>query len=249
MCLTLSFGIMWMICLKEWRQFFNTITGYLAVILFLILNGLFLFVFPNTSLLNFGYASLEYFFELSPWVFLFFIPTVTMRTFSEEYQLGTIELLKTLPLTSTHIIIGKFLGALLIILFSLVPTFVYAVSIQQLSAVGGLDVGATIGSYIGLFLLSAVFVSVGMCVSSFTANSVFAFIGTAFICFILFTGFEAISYLPVFSNGADYYVEMLGINFHYKSLSRGVIDAQDVLYFLIIVVLFLIITWRNVMQR
>src|SRR6478736_6510626 len=141
---------MWMICKKEWSQFFSSLTGYIALVVFLLLNGLIFFVFPDTSLLDFGYASLDGFFSMAPWVLLFLIPTITMRSLADEYKGGTFELLKTLPLTSSQIVWGKFFGVLLIVLLALIPTTVYAFSLQHLSASGGIDVGATIGSYIGL---------------------------------------------------------------------------------------------------
>ena len=240
---------MWMICKKEWQQFFNSLTGYIALIVFLLLCGLFLFVFPDTSLLNFGYASLNNFFEIAPMLLLFLVPTVTMRSFADEYKQGTFELLKTLPLTPSQIVWGKFFGAAMIVITALLPTIVYAISMQQLSSTGGIDVGGTIGSYIGLILISTVFVAVGLCSSSFTNNTVVAFITGAFVCFILYSGFDAISKLPVFKSGWDYYIEMLGLNFHYKSVSRGVIDTRDVIYFIGVIFLFLLITQRNIVKK
>ena len=238
-----------MICTKEWRQFFSSLTGYIALIVFLLLNGLLLFVFPDTNLFDFGYSSLNGFFDLAPWILLFFIPTITMRSFADEYRGGTFELLKTIPLTPSQIVYGKFFGSLLIVLLSLIPTIIYAVSLQALSAVGGLDVGSTIGSYLGLLMLGAVFTAIGICTSSFTNNTVVAFISGAFVCFLLYTGFEAISKLPVFASRVDYYIEMLGIKFHYKSISKGVIDIRDVIYFTGLIFIFLFITERNVARR
>lgn len=208
-----------------------------------------LFVFPDTNLLDFGYASLQGFFNLAPWILLFLIPTVTMRSLADEYKAGTFELLKTMPLNASEIVWGKYFGALLVVVLALVPTIVYAISIQQLSAIGGIDIGATAGSYIGLILLGAVFTAVGICTSSFTNNTVVAFITGAFVCFILYTGFQAISQLPIFASGADYYIEMLGINFHYKSISRGVIDIRDIVYFVGMIIVFLLITQRNLIKR
>src|SRR6476646_5296182 len=138
---------MLMICTKEWRQFFGSLSGYIAMVVFLLLCGLMLFVFPDTSLLDFGYASLNGFFDIAPWILLFLVPTVTMRSLADEYKGGTFELLKTMPLKPSQIVWGKFFGALLVVALALLPTIIYAVSIQQLSAVGGIDVGATIGSY------------------------------------------------------------------------------------------------------
>ncbi|MFC4232194.1 ABC transporter permease subunit [Parasediminibacterium paludis] len=240
---------MWMICKKEWQQFFGSLTGYLAIIVFLLLNGLLLFVFPDYNLLDFGYASLGSFFNLAPFILLFLVPTVTMRSLSDEYKSGTFEILKTLPLKPFDIVVGKFFGALLIVAAALVPTIIYAVSLQQLSSVGGIDVGATIGSYIGLILLGAVYTAVGICASSFTNNTVVAFIAGAFVCFILYSGFDAVSKLPLFKTGLDYYIEMLGINFHYRSISRGVVELRDVIYFLGLISLLLLITKRNLVKR
>jgi ABC-2 type transport system permease protein len=240
---------MWIICLKEWRQFFSSLTGYIAIVLFLLLMGLFLFVFPSSSILDFGYASLENFFSLAPFVMLFLVPTITMRSIADEYKSGTFEILKTLPVSAARIVWGKYFGCLLVVAIALIPTIIYAVTIQQLSSRGGIDVGATIGSYLGLLMLGAVYTAIGICTSSFTNNTVVAFIIAAFLCFFLYSGFNAISSLPVFKAGADYYIEMLGIDFHYRSISRGVIDTRDVVYFIAVIFLFLLITQRNLIKR
>lgn len=240
---------MWIICKKEWQQFFSSLTGYIALIVFLLLNGLFLFVFPDTSILDFGYASLAGFFNLAPWILLFLVPTITMRSIADEYKAGTFELLKTLPLTSSQVVWGKFFGALFIVVTALAPTLVYAVSVQALSVTGGIDMGGAAGSYIGLVLLGAVFTSIGICTSSFTSNTVVAFIACAFVCFLLYNGFDAISKLPAFHAGMDYYIEMLGINSHYRSISRGVVDSRDLVYFAGLILLFLFITQRNLIKR
>jgi len=240
---------MWMICKKEWQQFFSSLTGYIAIVIFLLLMGLFLFVFPETSLLDFGYASLSGFFELAPLILLFLVPVVTMRSLAEEYKSGTFEILKTMPLSAAQIVWGKIAGAFIIVTIAIVPTVIYAFSIQTLSAVGGIDVGSTLGSYIGLLLLGAVFTSVGVCASSLTNNTVVAFIAGAFMCFLLYNGFEAISRLPALSNGLDYYIEMLGIKFHYHSISRGVIDLRDLIYFGGVIAIFALITQRMLVKR
>ena len=237
---------MWMICKKEWRQFFSSFTGFIAIVLFLLLMGLFLFVFPESSILDYGYASLENFFSIAPYILLFLIPTITMRSLADEYKSGTFEILKTLPLSSAKIVSGKYLGCLLVGLIALIPTITYGISIQLLSAKGGIDIGAAAGSYIGLLILAAVYTAVGVCASSFTDNTVVAFIMAAFICFLLYSGFSAISKLPIFASGPDYYIGMLGIDFHYKSISRGVVDTRDIVYFLAIIYMVLMITQRNV---
>jgi ABC-2 type transport system permease protein len=235
--------------MKEWRQFFSSLTGYIAIILFLLLMGLFLFVFPDSSILEFGYATLDNFFSIAPYIMLFLIPTVTMRSIADEYKSGTFEILKTLPLTSSKIVWGKYVGCLLVVAIALIPTLIYAISISHLSSKGGIDVGGTAGSYLGLLMLAAVYTSVGICTSSFTNNTVVAFIVAAFLCFLLYNGFTAVSKLPLFANGADYYIGMLGIDFHYRSISRGVVDTRDLLYFLAVIFLFLLITERNLIKR
>jgi ABC-2 type transport system permease protein len=240
---------MWMICKKEWQQFFSSLTGYIALAVFLLLNGLMLFVFPDTSILEFGYASLSGFFSLAPWVLLLMVPTITMRSFADEFKSGSFEILRTLPLTPAQLVMGKFFGAMLITFCAVIPTLIYAISVQQLSVTGGIDLGATAGSYIGLLLLGAVFTAIGICTSSFTSNTVVAFITGAFVCFLLYNGFDAISKLSVFSGGFDYYLEMLGISFHYRSISRGVIRISDLIYFIGIIYFFLLITQQNLLKR
>lgn len=240
---------MWSVCKKEFRQFFSSLTGYIAIIVFLLLNGLFLFVFPDTNILDFGYATLSNFFDLAPWILLLLIPAITMRSFADEFRAGTFEILQTRPLSRWQITGGKYAGAFLVVLIALLPTILYAVSIQQLSAQGGIDTGGTIGSYIGLLLLAAVFVSIGICCSSFTSNAVVAFISSAFACFLVYSGFNAISRLPALSAGADYYIEMLGIDFHYRSISRGVVDTRDIIYFISVIGFFLVCTNRNLLKR
>jgi ABC-2 type transport system permease protein len=240
---------MWSVCKKEFRQFFSSLTGYIAIIVFLLLNGLFLFVFPDTNLLDFGYATLDKFFELAPWILLLLVPAITMRSFSDEFKSGTFEILQTKPLRRWQIVTGKYAGALGVVLIAVLPTIIYAVSMQSLSAQGGIDSGGTIGSYVGLLFLAAVFVAIGICCSSFTSNAVVAFIAAAFLCFILYSGFSAISKMPALASGADYYVEMLGIDFHYRSVSRGVLDSRDVIYFFSVILFFLLFTHRNLIKR
>jgi ABC-2 type transport system permease protein len=239
---------MWSVCKKELRQFFSSLTGYIAIIVFLLVNGLMLFVFDN-NIFDFGYATLDRFFQLSPWILLLLIPAITMRSFADEFKAGTYEILQTRPLSRAQIIAGKYLGSLMVVLIALLPTLVYIFSIQRLSSNEGIDTGATIGSYIGLIFLAAAFTSIGICASSFTSNSVVAFIVSLVGCALLYYGFNAISRLQGLSGGADYYVEMAGIDFHYRSVSRGVIDTRDVVYFLSVVVLFLSITNRNLLKR
>lgn len=233
---------MWMICKKEWQQFFSSVTGYMVLGIFLLFTGLLLFVFPDTSLLNFGYAHLNGFFNLMPWLLLFLIPAITMRSISEEMRAGTFEVLQTLPITPFQIILGKYLGVLLIILVALFPTIIYAFSIQALSVTGGIDMGATIGSYISLFFLAAVYAAIGIFASSIAKNMIAAFAIAAFISFSLFAGFSALSLLPIFEGGADYYIQVLGIQSHTANMSRGIVDTKDLLYFVLLAGLFIYLT-------
>jgi ABC-2 type transport system permease protein len=239
---------MWSICKKELRQFFSSLTGYIAIVVFLLVNGLVLFVFEN-NIFDFGYATLDRFFQLAPWILLLLIPAITMRSFSDEFKGGTYEILQTRPLTRWQIIGGKYAGSLVVVLIALLPTVIYIFSIQQLSSAEGIDWGATIGSYIGLILLASVFTAIGVCTSSFTANAVIAFILSLIACALIYYGFGAISKLPGLNSGADYYVEMAGIDFHYRSISRGVVDTRDIIYFLSIIALFLFVTNRNLLKR
>jgi len=239
---------MWSICKKELRQFFSSLTGYIAIIVFLLVNGLMLFVFED-NVLDFGYATLDRFFQLAPWVLLLLIPAITMRSFADEFKGGTFEILQTRPLSRWQIVVGKYSGSLVVVLIALLPTIVYFFSLQSLSSNEGIDTGATIGSYIGLFFLAAVFTAIGICISSFTNNAVVAFIISLVACILLYYGFGAISRLALFAGGIDYYIEMLGIDFHYRSISRGVIDTRDIIYFFSVIFLFLMITDRNLFKR
>ncbi|MGQ0738609.1 MAG: gliding motility-associated ABC transporter permease subunit GldF [Bacteroidota bacterium] len=239
---------MWSVCKKELRQFFSSLTGYIAIIVFLLVNGLLLFVFQD-NIFDFGYATLDRFFQLAPWVLLLLIPAITMRSFAEEFKTGTYEILQTRPLSRRQIVGGKYLGSLAVVLIALLPTVIYIVSVQQLSSGNGMDMGATTGAYIGLFFLAAVFTAICICCSSFTNNAVVAFIAGVLGCALLYYGFNAISKLPALGSGADYYAEMAGIDFHYRSISRGLIDTRDVVYFLSLIFLFLIITSRNLLKK
>jgi ABC-2 type transport system permease protein len=172
-----------------------------------------------------------------------------MRSFSDEFRGGTFEILQTRPISSWQIVNGKFFGSFIVALIALVPTLVYYFTINHLASTTGIDSGAASGSYLGLLLLTGVFTSIGICVSSFTTNSVVAFIISLIACVLFYYGFSAISQLPVFSNGADYFIEMIGIDFHYQSISRGVIDSRDVVYFLSLILFFLLITKQNLQRR
>ena len=227
---------------KEISVFFSTLTGYLAIVVFLAAISLFMWVFPgNFNVLESGYANIDTLFIIAPWVFMFLIPAVTMKSFSEEWRNGTIELLMTKPLSEWQIISAKFSAGLLIVIFSLLPTLTYYWSVKALSLAPGIDEGATWGSYFGLLFLAAGFVAIGIFASVMSKNQIVAFILAVFLSFFFYVGFEQISDFSSIP-GIDSIVENLGINAHYISMSRGVIDTRDLLYFLSLSGFFLYLT-------
>jgi ABC-2 type transport system permease protein len=238
------------IFIKEINSFFSSIVGYVALLVFLVACGLFLWIIPEYSILGYGYANLDRFFGIAPWLLLLLVPAVTMRSFADEFRTGTIEWLSTKPLTDIDIIVGKYLATLALILFAIIPTFIYVYTISNLSFPDvGLDTGGLIGSYIGLFFLAATFGAVGIFCSSLTSNQVVGFLISLLACYLLFTGFEQLSKLPKFSEGIDYYLSMIGMEFHYNSISRGLIDSRDVVYFLSIIILFISLTRFSLSSR
>jgi len=234
---------------KELHQFFSSLTGYITIVLFLAINALYLFVLKDSNIFDFGYATLVSFFEFAPWIFIFLIPALSMRSFADEFKSGTFETLQTRPLTQWQIVLAKYVAILLVIIIALIPTLLYVITIHSLSSTGGVDGGAITGSYIGLFFLAAVFAAISIWCSSLTSNAVIAFLLSAFACIILYFGFTAISKLPVFTGNADYYIGMLGIDFHYQSISRGVVDTRDLIYFLSVIYLFLFATQKKLNKK
>ncbi len=224
---------------KEISGFFSSLTGYIVIIVFLLINSLFMWVFPGEwNILDSGYAGLDTLFFLSPWVFMFLIPAVTMRMIAEEKRLGTIELIYSRPITERGLVYGKYFASVCLVLLALLPGLIYYFSVYQLGeSPGNLDKGGTMGSFIGLFFLASVYASAGIFASSLTDNQVIAFILGILICFVLFMGFDSFAYLPGLKK-LDEFVIRLGINEHYKSISRGVIDIKDVVYFIAVAVLF-----------
>jgi len=235
---------------KEINSFFSTIVGYIVIMVFLTANSLFLWIFPGElNVLESGYATIDTLFIIAPWVFLFLVPAVTMRMFSEERKTGTIELLLTRPLSDLQIISAKFLAGLILVLFSLLPCLVYFISVYLLgNPVGNIDTGGTWGSFIGLFFLAGIYVSIGIFASSMTDNQIIAFILSLILCFFFFIGFESLSSIPIFQS-IDHVIMNLGINEHYKSMSRGVIDSRDMVYFTVVMVLFLVFTKMSMQSR
>lgn len=235
---------------KEVNQFFSSITGYLSVILFLVANGLFLFIFPDANIFDSGYATLDTLFQMAPWLLLLLIPAATMRLFAEESRSGTLEILLTRPLSEWQIVLGKYFSGIFLLLFALVPTLVYYVALRQLAvSPADVDTGGIIGSYIGLFLLGSVFTAIGLWASSLSSQMVVSFLLSVFACFILYAGFDALSGIAAFSGGLDYYLQLLGIKAHYQSVSRGVVGVQDVIYFLSVDGLFLYLTKLSLDKR
>lgn len=228
---------------KELTGFFGTLTGYLVIGVFLVVNSLFMWVFPGElNIALSGYASLDTVFLISPWAFLFLVPAVTMRMFSEEKRLGTIELLFSRPLTEFSIVSGKFLAAVALVLLSLIPLIVSFATVWIAGDPrGNIDAGGTLGSLTGLFLLAAAYASAGLFTSALTDNQVVSFIGGVLLCFFLFAGFDYLAYLPGLRH-FDEVIVRFGINEHYRSLSRGVIDIGDIAYFLVVSIIFIELT-------
>jgi len=224
---------------KEIAGFFSTLTGYIVIVVFLLINSLFMWIFPGEwNIFDTGYAGLDTLFFISPWVFLFLVPAVTMRMIAEEKRLGTIELLYSRPLTERGLIWGKYLSSVVLVLLALLPGLIYYISVYLLGETpGNLDRGGTIGAFIGLFFLASVYASAGIFASSLSDNQVVAFIIAVLICFVLYAGFDSFAYLPGLKK-LDEFVIRLGINEHYKSVSRGVIDLADVVYFIAVAVIF-----------
>ncbi len=231
------------IILREVASFFSSLIAYIIIGVFLLFLGLFMWVFQETSVLNFNYATLDQLFTIAPMVFVFLIPAISMRSFAEEHQNGTLELLLTKPISSLQLILGKYFSVLILVLFALIPTLIYYYSVHQLgSPKGNIDSGAVLGSYLGLILLSGVFSAIGIFSSSISKNQIVSFVIGAFICFIFHWGFQYLSNLSIFYGGLDDIIQKLGIELHYNSISRGVIDTRDVLYFFSIIFIFILAT-------
>lgn len=218
--------------LKEFNSFLNSLIGYLVVGVFLVAMGLLMWVFPDTSVLQDGYANMDTLFLVGPYIFIFLIPAITMRSFAEEKKLGTLELLMTKPLTETGIVLGKFLAAFLLVILSLAPTLIYYFTLYSLgSPEGNIDTSGMMGSYMGMILLGGIFCSIGILASSLTSNQIVSFIMAAFLCFIFYSGFDSAASL--FSDGeSSLLVKQFGIVYHYESMSKGLIDSRDLVYFL-----------------
>ncbi|WNH11811.1 gliding motility-associated ABC transporter permease subunit GldF [Thalassobellus suaedae] len=227
---------------KEINSFFSSPIGYLVIAIFLLLNGLFLWIFKGEfNILDYGFADLSPFFLLAPWILIFLIPAVTMRSFSDEKKQGTLELLLTKPISAIHIVLGKYFGAFILILLALLPTLLYVYTVYQLGdPIGNLDIGSTLGSYFGLLFLIAAYTAIGIFASTLSDNQIVAFITSVFLCFLFYIGLEGIAEFT--SNNL---IDQLSMSAHYKSMSRGVLDTRDIIYFLSVTVFFLILTKLN----
>lgn len=226
---------------KELASFFSSIMGYLAILIFLIATGLFLWIIPGSNnILDGGYATLDGFFGLAPWLFLFLIPAITMRSFAEEQKTGTLDLLLTRPLTKTELVLGKDLASFAIALIAILPTFIYFLSVYLLgNPVGNIDTGGTWGSYIGLVLLAMVYVSIGGFCSSLTDSQVVAFLLAIVLTFVFYMGFDV---LGTSMGNVGTIVGGLSIDVHYQSISRGVVDTRDLVYFACVTIFFVLLT-------
>lgn len=228
---------MYTIIKREINSFFSSTIGYLVIAVFLVINGLFLWVFGGGfNILDSGFADLSPYFELAPWVLLFLIPAVCMRAFSDEMKMGTMELLLTKPISLKEIILGKYFGAVILIIIALIPTVLYVIAISELgNPPGNLDIGSTIGSYIGLLFLVFSYTSIGIFASTLSQNQIVAFIVAVFLCFALYYGFEGFA-------SSSFDISNLGMKAHFDSVARGVLDTRDLIYFLSITILFIVLT-------
>ncbi len=233
---------------KEIETFFSSMIGYLVVGVFLVATSLFLWVIPGElNIIYGGYATLEPLFAIAPWIFMFLVPAVTMRMFAEERKSGTLELLLTRPVTSTQIVVAKYLSGFVLVLVSLVPTLIYVVLVYNMGAEkGNIDMGATWGSYIGLVFLASIYVAIGVFASSLTDNQVVAFVLSIVVCFVFYSGFDSLALLPALK-GAGAAIASMGIGEHYLSVSRGVLDSRDIVYFISMSFLFIYLT-RTVLE-
>jgi ABC-2 type transport system permease protein len=228
---------------KEISSFLNSLIGYIVIVVFLVIISLFMWVFPGEmNVLDAGYSNIDTLFIIAPWVFMFLVPAVTMRSFADERKTGTIELLLTRPLSDISIVLAKFFAGVTLVLLALIPTLVYYVSVHFLgNPVGNIDTGGMWGSYYGLFFLACGFVAIGVFASSVTENQIISFIIAVFLCFFFYIGFDSISNLSLLGK-VDAFIIQLGIQEHYLSMSRGVIDSRDVVYFASLSALFLLFT-------
>lgn len=230
------------IFVKEIRSFLSSLIAYIAIGVFLLAIGLFMWVFKDTNVLDGGYANIDTLFFMGPWVFIFLISAITMRSFSEEKKAGTIETLTTSPVSDLSIIFGKYFAGVVLVLFSLLPTLLYYYTIYQLGyPQGNIDTGAMWGSYLGLLMLGSTFVAIGIFASAVTENQIVSFIVSMFLCFVFYIAFDYLGQLDALRS-ISFWIQWIGISSHYDSISRGVLDTRDAVYFLSVITLFILLT-------
>lgn len=230
------------ILIKEFNAFLNSLIAYIVMAVFLISMGLLVWVFPDTSVLDYGFADMDTLFSFCPYVFLFLIPAITMRSFAEEKKSGTLELLLTKPLSDWQIILGKFFACWLLVLMALMPTAMYYYTIVQLgNPPGNIDSAAVLGSYLGLAMLAGVFTAIGILASSITANQIVAFIMGVFLCFVFYNAFDAVSSI-ISGSELSIFIKQLGLLYHFDAASKGLIDSRDLIYFFSMAGLMLVST-------
>ncbi|MEJ8802740.1 gliding motility-associated ABC transporter permease subunit GldF [Pontibacter sp. H249] len=233
---------MFAILKKEFNGFLNSLIAYIVIAVFLVAIGMFMWVFPESSVLEYGFADMQTLFNMAPWLFLFLIPAITMRTFAEEKREGTIELLLTKPISDLQLILGKYFAALLLALFALLPTLLYYYSVYVLgNPQGNIDSAAVVGSYLGLIFLAGVFCAIGVFASSVSSNQIISFVIAVFLCYIIYTGFDLIASIPMWGS-YSYMISQLGISYHYSAISKGLVDSRDVLYFISVIAIMLLAT-------
>jgi ABC-2 type transport system permease protein len=230
---------------KELGLYFSGLIGYFTIGIFLLVSGFFLFIMPDTNILDAGYASMDSFFEFAPYIMLFLIPAITMKSFSDEYRNGTFELLSVLPIKKIDLVLAKYFSALLVASIAVLSTVLYLIPIYKLST-GGIDSGGILGSYIGLFLLCGIFTAIGVYASSFQSNAVVSFLLSAILCYVFYAFFSSIASVPLLKSGLGYYISLLGIRTHYENISKGYVDSRDLVYFLSVVSLFIFLTTQKI---
>jgi ABC-2 type transport system permease protein len=233
---------MFAILKKEFNGFLNSLIAYIVITVFIVAIGMFMWVFPESNVLDYGFADMQTLFNMAPWLFLFLIPAITMRTFAEEKREGTIELLLTKPISDLQLVLGKYFAALLLALFALIPTLLYYYSVYELgNPQGNVDSAAVVGSYLGLVFLAGVFTAIGVFASSVSDNQIISFVIAIFLCYIFYAGFDLIASIPVWGS-YSYFISQLGIAYHYTAISKGLVDSRDVLYFVSVIAVMILST-------
>jgi len=235
---------------KEISVFFSTLIGYLIIGIFLLINSILLWSdFSDMNILSYGYADMDIFFTTAPLFFLLFIPAISMRVFNEEYTSGTIETLITKPITSLQIVLAKFLAVFILVLFAILPTLIYVVSIYYLGeSVGNLDLAGIMGSYFGLIFLCALFSAISIYASSLASNQIISFAIAILLSTLFYFGFDVLSELVFFQN-FDLFIQQIGISFHYEMMSKGLVKLSDIIYFVSFTILFIKLTELVIIER